>query len=221
MLIITKSSSIYNLREGENSVTAAREPHNQRRLYRVIFSKMHFKISIHVQLVTSPHHNTLPDLNCNQRFYFDPPSSTREDMVPTTTPTIQQPLIYSEDMSDEMRSKAIEISQAAFQMTVAKGHVFSSIAAKIRDEFDKYYDGIGWNCVVGKAFGSSVTHEIKTYMYVFKHFFDEISIALVLDCHIIWTFISTLHSTLFLSPSLVQHRYFSVIPGTFVLLWRA
>lgn len=83
-----------------------------------------------------------------------------------TTSQMPQVIIYSEDMTDAMRAFAIEISQAAFSMTVAKGHVYSSIASKIRDEFDQYYGGIGWNCVVGKAFGSSVTHEIKTYMYV-------------------------------------------------------
>ncbi len=88
-----------------------------------------------------------------------------EEMAPSTAATTQIS-IYSEDMTDAMRAYAIEISQAAFLMTVAKGHVYSSIATKIRDEFDQAYNGIGWNCVVGKAFGSSVTHEIKTYMYV-------------------------------------------------------
>jgi hypothetical protein len=77
-----------------------------------------------------------------------------------------QVIIYSEDMTDAMRAFAIEITQAAFHMTVAKGHVYSTIAGKIRDEFDQAYNGIGWNCVVGKDFGSSVTHEIKTYMCV-------------------------------------------------------
>jgi dynein light chain LC8-type len=88
-------------------------------------------------------------------------------MAPPAT-TMAQVVIYSEDMTDAMRAFAIEITQAAFLMTVAKGHVYSSIAAKIRDEFDQAYNGIGWNCVVGKDFGSSVTHEIKTYMYVHR-----------------------------------------------------
>jgi dynein light chain LC8-type len=88
-------------------------------------------------------------------------------MAPPAT-TMAQVVIYSEDMTDAMRAFAIEITQTAFLMTVAKGHVYSSIAAKIRDEFDQAYNGIGWNCVVGKDFGSSVTHEIKTYMYVHR-----------------------------------------------------
>jgi len=71
--------------------------------------------------------------------------------------------IFAEDMTEEMRTRAIAVSQEAFQTKISKGKTFSTLAGTIRDKFDKDY-GIGWNCVVGKAFGSYVTHEMKTYM---------------------------------------------------------
>ena len=71
--------------------------------------------------------------------------------------------IYAEDMNEEKRNRAIEVSQEAFHMPSIDGKMFSNVAKVIRDDFNKLY-GIGWNCVVGKAFGSYVTHEMKTYL---------------------------------------------------------
>jgi hypothetical protein len=73
---------------------------------------------------------------------------------------------------------AVDIAKEAFQQTITKGKVLSTIAGYIRTAFDKAY-GRGWNCVVGKSFGAFVTHEIKTYIY------------------------------------------FTVVPGTYILLWKA
>lgn len=86
--------------------------------------------------------------------------------------------IYAEDMAEDMSKSAIDISQEAFQLTITKGQVFSTIAGYIRTAFDKAY-GRGWNCVVGRSFGAFVTHEIKTYIY------------------------------------------FTVVPGVYILLWKA
>ena len=86
--------------------------------------------------------------------------------------------IFAEDMTDEMCNSATTISLEAFQMTISKGKVYSTVAAYIRSGFDKSY-GRGWNCVVGRSFGAFVTHEIKTYMY------------------------------------------FTVVPGVYILLWKA
>lgn len=71
--------------------------------------------------------------------------------------------IFSEDMTEEMRLQALEVSQDAFQITVPNEKVYSTIASRIRDSFDKNY-GYGWSCIVGKSFGSCVTHEMKKYM---------------------------------------------------------
>ena len=67
-------------------------------------------------------------------------------------------------MTDEMCQSALTTATDGFQLTISRGHVYSTIAAHIRSTFDKSY-GRGWNCVVGRSFGAYVTHEIKTYMY--------------------------------------------------------
>ncbi len=71
--------------------------------------------------------------------------------------------VFAEDMSEDKRAKAIEVSQETFQKLISHGKTYSNIACILRDSFVKDY-GEGWNCVVGKAFGSYVTHEMKTYM---------------------------------------------------------
>ena len=71
--------------------------------------------------------------------------------------------VHADDMTDEMRTKALEMSQVAFQLTISKGKVYSTIALRIQESFDKMF-GRGWNCIVGKSFGTAVTHKIKTYM---------------------------------------------------------
>ena len=43
---------------------------------------------------------------------------------------------------------------------------FRDIAAYIKKEFDKKY-GPTWHCVVGRNFGSYVTHETKNFVYFY------------------------------------------------------
>jgi len=38
------------------------------------------------------------------------------------------------------------------------------LANYLKTEFDKQY-GVGWNCVVGRNFGSHVVHQTKKYVY--------------------------------------------------------
>jgi hypothetical protein len=103
-------------------------------------------------------------------------------------------IVYATDMTEEMRGSIINIAQRAFHAPVnGGGKIYQTIADLIRVEFEKDYDGAvggdgsrggnessggatgttsggkqlgsgGWNCVVGDAFGSSVTHRMKTYM---------------------------------------------------------
>ena len=72
--------------------------------------------------------------------------------------------IYAEDISEEMRNAIINITQRAFQTTITTGKVYSTIASMIQTELDKRYPPIGWSCIVGKHFGTCVTHEMKTYL---------------------------------------------------------
>lgn len=72
--------------------------------------------------------------------------------------------VFAEDVTEEVRSAAIEIAQNTFLSTLTSGKVFSTVAATIRGELDKKFGG-NWSIIVGKSFGTMVTHEQKTYMY--------------------------------------------------------
>ncbi|KAI9010919.1 dynein light chain 1, cytoplasmic [Phycomyces nitens] len=62
-------------------------------------------------------------------------------------------VIKSADMSEEMQQEAIDCSTQALE----KYNIEKDIAAHIKREFDKKY-GPTWHCVVGRNFGSFVTH---------------------------------------------------------------
>lgn len=62
-------------------------------------------------------------------------------------------VIKNVDMSDEMQQEAVDIASAALE----KYNIEKDIAAQIKKEFDKRF-GPTWHAVVGKNFGSYVTH---------------------------------------------------------------
>ncbi|XP_023596487.1 dynein light chain 1, cytoplasmic-like [Trichechus manatus latirostris] len=71
-------------------------------------------------------------------------------------------VIKNVDMSEGMQEDAIECaSQAQDRFSVEK-----DIAAHIKKEFDRKYGPI-WHCVVGRNFGSYVTHETKHFIYLY------------------------------------------------------
>ena len=45
-------------------------------------------------------------------------------------------------------------------------NIFKDIAAFIKKEFDKKYNPT-WHCIVGRNFGSYVTHETKHFIYFY------------------------------------------------------
>lgn len=64
-----------------------------------------------------------------------------------------QPTIKNVDMTEEMQQEAVECAMTAFEThTVEK-----DIAAYLKKAFDKKY-GATWHCIVGRNFGSFVTH---------------------------------------------------------------
>lgn len=64
-----------------------------------------------------------------------------------------QPTIKNADMTEEMQQEAVEFAVQAFSLyTVEK-----DIAAYLKKAFDKKY-GATWHCIVGRNFGSYVTH---------------------------------------------------------------
>ena len=62
-------------------------------------------------------------------------------------------VIKNVDMTEEMQQEAIDIAAAALD----KYNIEKDIAAQIKKEFDTRY-GPTWHVVVGKNFGSYVTH---------------------------------------------------------------
>jgi dynein light chain LC8-type len=71
-------------------------------------------------------------------------------------------VIKNADMSDEMQQDAVDVASAA----LAKHGVEKDVAAHIKKEFDKKYNPT-WHCIVGRNFGSFVTHETKHFIYFY------------------------------------------------------
>ncbi|KAI0782618.1 dynein light chain type 1-domain-containing protein [Abortiporus biennis] len=71
-------------------------------------------------------------------------------------------IIKNVDMSEELQQEAVDIASAALE----KYNIEKDIAAQIKKEFDKRH-GPTWHVVVGKNFGSYVTHETKHFIYFY------------------------------------------------------
>ena len=70
--------------------------------------------------------------------------------------TDRKAVIKNADMSEEMQQDAVDCATQAME----KYNIEKDIAAYIKREFDKKYNPT-WHCVVGRNFGSYVTHETK------------------------------------------------------------
>ncbi|CCW64427.1 unnamed protein product [Phytomonas sp. EM1] len=68
---------------------------------------------------------------------------------------------YNADMPKNMISDARALLIEAFETY----SVENAVATHIKREFTKKYKGV-WHCIVGKNFGSYVTHEVKGYIYM-------------------------------------------------------
>ena len=65
-------------------------------------------------------------------------------------------VIKNADMSEEMQQDAVDCATQALE----KYNIEKDIAAYIKKEFDKKYNPT-WHCIVGRNFGSYVTHETR------------------------------------------------------------
>ncbi|KKA28176.1 hypothetical protein TD95_004076 [Thielaviopsis punctulata] len=70
--------------------------------------------------------------------------------------------IKSVDMAEDMKQDVIEIAQEAMQ----KYTIEKDIAQHIKKALDDR-KGPTWHCVVGRNFGSFVTHETKHFIYFY------------------------------------------------------
>ena len=71
-------------------------------------------------------------------------------------------VIKGNDMSDEMQQAATDLAINALE----RFQVEKDVAGFIKKEFDRKYNPT-WHCVVGRNFGSYVTHETKHFVYFY------------------------------------------------------
>ncbi|KIP04693.1 hypothetical protein PHLGIDRAFT_109219 [Phlebiopsis gigantea 11061_1 CR5-6] len=88
-----------------------------------------------------------------------PTSSTETSVVNGVGP---KAVIKNVDMSEEMQQEAVDVASVALE----KYNIEKDIAAQIKKEFDRRH-GATWHVVVGKNFGSYVTHETKHFIYFY------------------------------------------------------
>ena len=85
-------------------------------------------------------------------------------------------------MYDDMQQEAVDVASTALSkfgsfISISKFETFDSwlfifagiekdVAAYIKKEFDKKYHPT-WHCIVGRNFGSFVTHETKHFIYFY------------------------------------------------------
>ncbi|MCL7035621.1 hypothetical protein MKW94_009657 [Papaver nudicaule] len=79
-----------------------------------------------------------------------------------TNTTAKKAIIKSADMKEDLQKEAIEFAISAFE----KHNVEKDIAEYIKKEFDKKH-GPTWHCIVGRNFGSYVTHETNHFVYFY------------------------------------------------------
>ena len=98
----------------------------------------------------------LPDLNAH-KVTMDP--TTTSSSTDTGSGSKEgsnggpKAIIKNVDMSEEMQQESVDIASAALE----KYNIEKDIAAQIKKEFDRRH-GPTWHVVVGKNFGSYVTH---------------------------------------------------------------
>ncbi|KAL2675208.1 hypothetical protein Neosp_011390 [[Neocosmospora] mangrovei] len=95
------------------------------------------------------------------------------DIKATETPAPREKLeaqIKSADMTEDMQQESIEVGykadMIAAQEAMAKFTIEKDIAQHIKRTFDER-KGPTWHCIVGRNFGSFVTHETKHFIYFY------------------------------------------------------
>jgi len=82
----------------------------------------------------------------------------------THSPAGPKAIIKNVDMNEELQQESVDITNAALE----KYNVEKDIAAYIKKEFDRRH-GATWHVVVGKNFGSYVTHGLSSFLCLLFH----------------------------------------------------
>mmetsp|Transcript_534 Transcript_534/g.1050 ORF Transcript_534/g.1050 Transcript_534/m.1050 type:complete len:91 (-) Transcript_534:1036-1308(-) len=69
-------------------------------------------------------------------------------------------VIKTVDMGEDMTNDALDAANRAFELFTKE----LDVASYVRKEFDKKYNPT-WHCVVGRSYGSYVTHATKHFIY--------------------------------------------------------
>ncbi|KAJ8772125.1 hypothetical protein K2173_027302 [Erythroxylum novogranatense] len=72
--------------------------------------------------------------------------------------------LRSADMPGPMQERAFRCTRALLDASLHKRPNPSQIAMSLKKEFDSVY-GPAWHCIVGKSFGSFVTHSSGGFVY--------------------------------------------------------
>ncbi|XP_072023447.1 dynein light chain LC6, flagellar outer arm-like [Amphiura filiformis] len=72
------------------------------------------------------------------------------------------PVIKNADMDSAAQHDALAFTKDGME----KFNIEKDIASFVKKEFDRKY-GPTWHCIVGKHFGSYVTHETKHFIYFY------------------------------------------------------
>ena len=70
-------------------------------------------------------------------------------------------IIKNVDMSEDLQQESVDVASAALE----KYNIEKDIAAQIKKEFDRRH-GPTWHVVVGKNFGSYVTHGMHAFLTI-------------------------------------------------------
>lgn len=70
--------------------------------------------------------------------------------------------IKAVDMDETMQMEVVHVANVAME----KYNIEKDIAAYIKKEFDRKY-GATWHCIVGRNFGSYVTHVSRHFIYFY------------------------------------------------------
>ena len=89
----------------------------------------------------------------------DAPTSSTDVSLNEKSSGHAKAVIKNVDMSEEMQQEAVDVASAALE----KYNIEKDIAAQIKKEFDKRH-GPTWHVVVGKNFGSYVTHGASLFV---------------------------------------------------------
>jgi dynein light chain LC8-type len=75
---------------------------------------------------------------------------------------LKRAVVKSADMAEEMQAEAVEVAAQGIE----RFSVEKDVAAHVKKEFDRRH-GPTWHCVVGRNFGTYVTHETKHFVYFY------------------------------------------------------